>query len=127
MKPLTENQIQQQVVVLLESYCRNDVTWFGVPNGEFRFPKTAARLKAQGVRPGAPDLVVLSSGIFYGLELKRDSGRLADSQRSMGAEITRAGGIYYVCYGLEEAVQCLMKIDVFRPGFKFTFRDNGVD
>jgi hypothetical protein len=123
MKPLTEAQIQQQVVVLLESYCRNDVTWFGVPNGEFRFPKTAAPSGLRACGPG-PDLVVLSCGIFYGLELKRDSGRLAESQRSMGAEITRAGGIYYVCYGLDEAVRCLMKIDVFRPGLKFTFRDN---
>lgn len=115
---LSENAIQQQVVVALHGYCRPDVAWFAVPNGEWRFPKTAARLKAQGVRAGAPDLVVLVGGHMHGIEIKRDSGRLANSQQAFGQEIVRAGGSYHVCYGVEEAVACLLQIGAFVPAVK---------
>jgi hypothetical protein len=115
---LSENEIQQQVVVALQGYCRPDVLWFAVPNGEWRFPKTAARLKAQGVRAGAPDLVVLVSGHMHGIEIKSDSGRLANTQQAFGQEIVRAGGSYHVCFGVEETVACLLKLGVFVPAVK---------
>jgi hypothetical protein len=122
---MTENQIQQQLTRLLESYCRPDVTWFAVPNGEWRFPKTAARLKAQGVRPGAPDLVLVIDGKFYGVEVKSEKGRSSEAQVAMGQLIERSGGNYIVCYGLISTVEYLSRISVFAPGVKFTFRDNG--
>jgi hypothetical protein len=120
---LSENAIQQQVAVLLHSYCRPDVTWFAVPNGEWRYPKTAARLKASGVRPGAPDLVVVVRGRFHGIEIKRDTGRLSDVQETFGLEIERAGGGYHVCRGLRETIDCLLGLTVFIPGVKFTFSE----
>jgi VRR-NUC domain len=122
---MTENQIQQQLTRLLESYCRPDATWFAVPNGEWRFPKTAARLKASGVRPGAPDLVLVIDGRFYGVEVKSEKGRVSEAQAAMGRQIERSGGHYVVCYGLISAIEHLSRIGVFSPGVKFTFRDNG--
>lgn len=121
-KPL-ENAIQQQVVRVLQSYCRPEVCWFAVPNGEWRFPKTAQRLKLQGVRPGAPDLVFIVGGVFHGVEIKRETGRVSISQDIMGNEIVNAGGHYHVCHGVHEAIKCLTEIGVFTPGVKFTFRD----
>ena len=55
------------------------VAWLiHVPNGEYRPKATAKRLKAQGVKPGVPDLLLFwASGRFVGLalELKRPSRR----------------------------------------------------
>ena len=119
----SENTVQQQLVKLLESYCRPDVYWFAVPNGEWRFPRTAQRLKLQGVRPGAPDLVFIVRGKFHGLELKREGGRVSNSQQETGDMITIAGGYYHVCHGLREAIKYLNDCDVFTAGLKFTFCD----
>ena len=114
--------------MLLQSYCRPGVCWFAVPNGEWRAPRTAARLKAQGVRPGAPDLVVVANGRFHGVEIKRDRGRTSDAQDAFGAEIERAGGGYHVCRGLQETVLCLAELGLFLPTIKFifTFSEGGV-
>lgn len=49
-------------------------TLFAIPNGGKRNPREAARLKAQGVKSGVPDVYLpLPSGRFHGLfiELKR--------------------------------------------------------
>lgn len=119
----SENSVQQQVVTLLESYCRPDVTWFAVPNGEWRYRRTAARLKAQGVRAGAPDLIVLVDGHFHGIELKSEHGRPSDAQVMMGERIVLSGGDYHVCYGLHATVKKLIDIGVFTPSINFTFRD----
>jgi hypothetical protein len=123
---LTENAIQQQVVILLQSYCRPGVCWFAVPNGEWRFPKTAARLKAQGVRAGAPDLVVVVRGRFHGIEIKRDTGRMSVAQARFAIELGRADGGYHVCRGLRETILCLVELTVFKPELNFTFRESGV-
>jgi hypothetical protein len=122
-KTATENSIQQKVVELLHHFCRPDVAWFAVPNGEWRYPKTATRLKLQGVRPGAPDLVLCVRGWFHGIEIKRDKGRVSDAQIDMGEEISRANGGYHVCHGLRETVRCLLDLHVFMPEVHFTFDD----
>jgi VRR-NUC domain len=114
----TENNVQQQVARLLESYCRPEVAWFAVPNGEWRFPRSARRLKLQGVRAGAPDLVLCVRGRFHGIELKRERGRTSDAQEEMRDEIERAGGSYHLCRGLIEAIQCLKDLGVFIPGIR---------
>lgn len=56
-----------------------------VPNGGDRNPVVAAKLKAQGVTPGVPDISVeVPSGRFHGLriEMKRRGGRASDAQRT---------------------------------------------
>lgn len=123
---MTENDIQQQLVMLLRAYCRRDVCWFAVPNGEWRYPKTAARLQAQGVRAGAPDMVFIVRGEFHGLEIKRERGRVSETQDTFAGEILQAGGHYGLCRGLEQTLQYLSGLGVFRAGVKFTFRDKEV-
>jgi hypothetical protein len=60
---------------------------------------------------------------MHGIEIKRDAGRLAPSQRDFGAQIERAGGGYHVCQGLNETIACLFDLQVFRPEVKFRFAE----
>ena len=49
-----------------------DVVLFAVPNGGFRHRVEAARLKAQGVTAGIPDLIGMRDGRLYGFEIKAE-------------------------------------------------------
>lgn len=80
---------------------------FHVPNGGLRNRISAARLKAQGVKPGVPDFLLLEArGDYHGLaiELKRsDGGRLSDNQDMWLVKLQCAGYKTAVCHGALEA------------------------
>jgi hypothetical protein len=61
-----------------------DILVFHVPNGGLRSKVEAARLKWQGVRLGAPDLVIVAPGgrTFFA-EIKTATGRLSAEQRAL--------------------------------------------
>lgn len=107
--------MQTHVCKLLYAYGRYDICWFAVPNGEQRNPKTAARLKQQGVRAGAQDMAFIIDHIFHALELKTETGKLSKAQTQFQEDLERAGGVYHVAYGLNEAIVALIDIDAFRP------------
>lgn len=60
---------------------------FAIPNGGWRNPTVAAKLKAEGVMPGVPDMfLAYPHGQFHGLwiEMKNGkAGRVSDSQSEM--------------------------------------------
>lgn len=114
---LSESQIQEQLVNLLHLYASPDVCWWACPNGDFRHPRVGARLKRQGVRPGASDLMFVVEHMFHGLELKSDTGSQTDTQREFARSLEKAGGVYHIAYGLNEAFDVLRDIGVFRPDF----------
>ena len=105
---------------LLHAYARPDFVWFACPNGERRSAKTAARLKQQGVRAGAADLMFIKAGQFIGLELKTEIGTMSKAQHQFKEDLERAGGFYHVTFGLEQAVSKLIDIEVFRPNVHIT-------
>ncbi len=86
---------------------------YHVPNGGYRHPATAARMKAQGVKPGVPDLCLpVARGGWHGLyvEMKRKKdGRVSDAQKAwieaLGAQMYRA----VVAHGCEEACDIIYK------------------
>lgn len=82
-----------------------------IPNGGSRHPAEAKRLKAQGVKPGVPDLCLpVARGGYHGLyiELKRSrGGRLGESQRKWLASLAEAGYLAVVARGHEEAERVL--------------------
>ena len=79
-----------------------------VPNGEKRNPITGAKLKAQGVKPGFPDLFLpVPRGIYCGLaiEMKRcTGGRLSPEQRDWLERLQAQGYAAVVCNGADEAI-----------------------
>jgi hypothetical protein len=77
----SEFQLQADIVALLRKYRRPDWRFWHTPNGEIRDPRTAAKLKAMGVLPGVPDLLLLApDGSLRCLECKAHGGRLSDEQ-----------------------------------------------
>lgn len=79
---------------------------FAVPNGGQRHIAVAAKLKAEGVKAGVPDIFLPAPrGAAHGLfiELKAKGGRVSDAQRAMLAALARQGYACLVCYGWEEA------------------------
>jgi hypothetical protein len=97
-----ERAIQVAIVKALRAHC--PYPWFAVPNGGHRHIATARKLKAEGVRPGVPDLVFcLPGGRFAGLELKASKGRLSEHQRGFCCEIVSAQGLWAVARSIDDA------------------------
>ena len=105
-----EFQIQRAVVQHLMLRRRKGVSFMAIPNGEYRSKRTAGRLKAAGVRAGAPDMLVIVDGRPYGLEIKTETGRMSPDQRAMQQEWREAMAVYHVAHGLDEALRFLEDI-----------------
>jgi hypothetical protein len=90
---------------------------FAVPNGGLRAKATAAKLKAEGVRPGVPDLLLLvpapSSSRFFGcsglaIELKRaKGGRATKAQTEWLSRLERNGFAVVVAHGWRHAADAI--------------------
>lgn len=78
-----------------------------IPNGGKRSPATASLLKAEGVKPGVPDICLpVARGGFHGLyiELKRRiGGRVSVEQRKWLVALEKEGYCCRVCHGWDEA------------------------
>jgi hypothetical protein len=85
----------------------HEAVFCAIPNGGKRDKGTAGKLKAEGLQPGAPDLLILSRGKAIGLELKTRAGRLSSDQLAFSMRWTTAGGLYAVARSLEEVADLL--------------------
>jgi len=87
-----------------------------VPNGGHRHPVVAMKMKAQGVTPGYPDVMVFhpcagSAGLS--LELKVWPNKPSTEQLEIHELLRGAGWQVHVCYGLgevEEAVKSYLGV-----------------
>lgn len=82
--------------------------WCHVPNGGMRHPAVANRMKAQGVKPGVPDILIMDKPYYSycatAIELKRKKGGvLSEDQRYWTQELQSRGWAVKVCHGFEEA------------------------
>ena len=80
---------------------------YAIPNGGHRHPAVAARLKAEGVTPGMPDLhLPIATGREHGLsiEMKKIGGRPDPEQVRKLAELRRNGYRAVFAGGWREAV-----------------------
>lgn len=80
---------------------------FAVPNGGARSAITGARLKAEGVLAGVPDIfLAYPAGGLHGLfiEMKRvKGGTTSTAQKIVGELLSRAGYGVAVCHGWQDA------------------------
>ena len=84
---LTEHQEQAMLVAWArhtESHWPELALLHAIPNGGWRHKATAGRLKAEGLKPGVPDLCLpVARHGYHGLylEMKSKKGRVRQSQR----------------------------------------------
>lgn len=81
---------------------------FSIPNGGHLAGGIAqraaqvARLKAEGMRPGVPDLYIPAWNLF--IEMKRQSGgRLSEEQKTIHSQLRGVGKTVIVAKGWEDA------------------------
>jgi|SRR5208283_1886481 len=83
---------------------------FHIPNGGSRDKREAGAFKAQGVKPGVPDICLpISRGGFHGLwiEMKFGANTTSPEQNSFLNFLTIQGHAVSVCYSWEEAVHSI--------------------
>lgn len=90
------------------AYPQHHHNLFAVPNGGYRTPATAAKIKAEGALPGVSDLILLiARGGYHGLliEMKTDKGRQSEAQREWQRLIEADGYKYVVVRSIEEFIK----------------------
>ena len=79
---------------------------FAIPNGGARQKATAGKLKAEGVKPGVPDLMLpVRRGEYAGLFLemkRRKGGTVSAEQKGWMTALTAQGYKCLVCRGADE-------------------------
>ena len=106
----TENQEQAALfewAALMERKYPELRLLHSIPNGGYRPPKTAAILKATGVKAGVPDICLpVARGGYHGLyiELKRlNGGYLSSAQAIWLNNLAKQGYRAVCCKGFEAA------------------------
>jgi len=81
-----------------------------IPNGGHRHPAVAAKLKAEGVKSGVPDVCLpVPRGSYCGLyiEMKVGRNKPTDSQAEWLKRLADQGYMTAVCYGWVEASEVI--------------------
>ncbi|WP_408596608.1 VRR-NUC domain-containing protein [Pseudomonas sp. PLMAX] len=107
-KQIIDREGQEQAALLTELRIRlpevADLI-FHVPNGGHRVKAVAAKLKAQGVKAGIPDLVLpMARGGFFGLYIEfkatpPNDAAISDSQHERIRKLNAQGYLAVVCRG----------------------------
>lgn len=91
-----ETKLQKQIQSYLESI------------GAYKF-------KVHGeifMRAGIPDIVACYKGRFIGIEAKDGDNKASELQLAHGRKIKKAGGIFGVCYSVEDVKKLLQENDL---------------
>jgi hypothetical protein len=93
-----------QVAALLRKHAKPLWRWSHFPAGELRDVRTAAKLRAMGLRKGFPDFILVSpQGVFHGLELKRRGGVLSEAQKDFQTWAIARGVPHSVAQSIDDA------------------------
>lgn len=104
-----------QVVKVLQEHCYPYWAWWHTPNGEWRSKAGGAKLKAMGVKPGIPDLILIApDNTVRFLELKREGEKLSDAQMEFEVFCIKHGHAHAVAYNLKEALEILSEWNCLR-------------
>lgn len=104
----SEHKLQVSLIGYLAIAGRKDLHWFAVPNQSNRHIANAAKMKAEGVRAGTPDLCfMLDGGKVAWLEMKTEKGRLSPAQQWFRDTAQRLGHHWGLARSLDEAIVLL--------------------
>lgn len=107
-----EGPIHKAIIELLDLSLPPDAIYHHSPNELDMAGPDAARQVAKardlGTKPGWGDLEIIWRGGFYMLEVKADSSQ-SKAQKSIEADIKRAGGYYEIARSVTEAEAALRK------------------
>ena len=99
----------EQVAVI--EYCDlKSIPVFHIPNGGYRRKSEAARMRAEGVRAGVPDLCIpVSRGNYHSLyiEMKAEGGKPTKAQARWIWRLREEGMAAFVCVGADNAIACI--------------------
>ena len=104
---MTEAQLHRAVAQFLRRALRPPTTWTTMPaggGGRIR----GAQLKAMGLQPGWPDIIVLDSGPnVIGIELKVKKNDQSPAQRMIAQAFKDVQAWYILCRSVEEVEKAL--------------------
>lgn len=83
---------------------------FAIPNGGYRHPAAAAKLMAEGVKAGVPDVCLpVPRGEYHGLWIEMKAGRNKPTANQIWwhMHLTQQGYRVAVCYGWEAAIEVI--------------------
>ncbi len=109
-----ESQIQQGVIRYWSQACQRynveEFLLFKISNEGWRSPALGAIMKREGLRAGAPDLMLAIprrglAGMF--IELKGKDGRVSPEQRKFIMAANTQGYRALVCYCYEDAIEAI--------------------
>ena len=106
-----EHQLQRACVRWFRYQYPNSII-FAIPNGGLRNKVTAAKLKAEGVLAGVPDLFIATpnsthSGLF--IEMKAGRGKPTELQIEMHERLYYSGYMVAVCNRFEQFQELVTK------------------
>ena len=104
--------LQEKLVRALNQMLSPETTFFAVPRSETRSPNEAAILSGQGVRAGVPDLIFISKGRVFGLDLTSEKASLSGAQRAAQVALRDAGMRVEVARSLGEAFEHLRDMGI---------------
>jgi hypothetical protein len=109
MENIPTEHFEQREVVRWFRQKYKGVRIFAIPNGGMRSRATAAKLKAEGVSRGVPDLFVPAKNLW--IEMKRvKGGKLSPEQRDWINYLQMLGNTVLICYGADHAKEEIDKI-----------------
>jgi hypothetical protein len=110
-KARSEHQEQTLVVQILRlEYPDVEALLFAIPNGGHRHPGVGAKLKAEGVKAGIPDLfLAIPAHEYHGLfiEMKKPGGATSKAQLEWHQALRDQGYKVAIAYGHEEALEII--------------------
>lgn len=80
---------------------------FAIPNGGDRHAAVAAKMRAEGVMPGVPDLFIPDWRLFIEMK-RRKGGRVSPEQKRVMEHLEMAGYTCVVARGFDEAMDLAM-------------------
>jgi hypothetical protein len=124
----TEEQLQMYSADVFRSFGAPGVVGFHVPNGGWRDPATARKLKAAGVRPGVSDWVFfLPHGNYACVELKDHRGKQSSSQKDFQNDVEAIGGVYCIARTTDEIDRVFGRLGIIHKPQQMVTQDLQVE